>query len=103
MHNSGGVQRTQQRQSKPSSGRKARLVLDDGMSKAMSVGDDRTLSLEEKMLLEKELCPLQAGTGVVIALPCGSRHQELATDAPDMESQPSEPSRWSGTCRLRLS
>ena len=87
----------------PPQGERQELVLEEGMSKAMSVGNDRTLSLEEKMLLEKELCPLQVGTGVVIALPCGSRHRELATDAPDMESQPSEPSTWSGTCRLRLS
>ena len=73
------------------------------MSKAMSVGNDRTLSLEEKMLLEKELCPLQVGTGVVIALSCGIRHRELATNMLDRESHPSESSILSGTCMLRFS
>ena len=73
------------------------------MSKAMSVGNDRTLSLEEKMLLEKEPCPLQVGTGVVIALSCGIRHRELATNMLDMESHPSESSILSGTCMLRFS
>ena len=87
----------------PSQGERQELVLEDGMSKAMSVGSDRTLSLKEKMLLKKELCPLQVGTGVVIALSCGSRHRELATNMLDMDSHPSESSILSGTCMLRFS
>lgn len=87
----------------PPQGERQELVLEEGMSKAMSVGNDRTLSLEEKMLLEKELCPLQVGTGVVIALSCGIRHRELATNTLDRESHPSESSILSGTCMLRFS
>lgn len=42
------------------------LVLEDGAPKTMSVGNDRILSLEEKLLLEKELCALEVVMNVVI-------------------------------------
>ena len=76
----------------PPQGERQELVLEDGMSKAMSVGNDRTLSLEEKMLLEKEPCPLQVGTGVVIALSWESGirswQQTRLTGSPTPQNRP---------------
>lgn len=50
----------------PTQAERQELVLEDGAPKTMSVGNDRILSLEEKLLLEKELCALEVVMNVVI-------------------------------------
>lgn len=65
----------------PTQAESQEFVLEDGTSKAPSVGKDRILSIEEKLLLKKELCTLQVVMDVVILLSCGIRHQKLGTDS----------------------